>query len=817
MNFSKKNIWRALLLLHAVLFFVLYHDLFSLDKIYSHDAIIWYGSFHYYVENLASGHFPYWDPYLSSGTFFYPNISLLGLLDPLVLVAVILKKVTGVLPLTLYIYFRIVRLFILVAGAYLFFSYITQCRISALVSAGIMLLALPHSYFAQNSAVDLVYLTPYALYLWLRFLEEPSGNRKYLYLMGIALCTGISMNIFIPAYYLFNLLIFISVSVALQWKTLRETFGSYLNKRSLFFSSIGLAVILMMSAPPLTVMLRDASSGGELFPMQRIIQKNDRVFKKIMASDIDRSSLSDEFTDRKGVFNSWGSLVGIIYPDIVKSFDYWGKNDFVSYMHQYIGIIPFILCVIGFIYHKSKHKYLIALMMLLIYVNGYSFSGVHGIRYNFLQKIFNGVFPPLKMLEVREPFAIYFLLYLCTFLSLGISIFIKEDPRAFLSEKYSRILAIAVSVIGIKAVISAIFAGKIFFVSSYDFAVLLQVVIFSFMSYFYARHKLAGRFFYALLLGVILTDLGAYNLLYKADVLRDSRGLYSMLETGESIKKTKGDFEYFKQPLYLSAATGGLAFEESIHKTKGSLSAGFNHSLFTTKRFYDLLTHVPPVNQFILEGVVFPIIQFFPADRVENVSDKHMLMNYYSSAAPTDIEGRLFIENPSALTAGVQPMKSFDQYEDVPWLTPQDIFGSYSSFIAANGESLEKIRNNLGSLLNNQLFSAEVNSFTVNEITIGIRNRGKGYLVYNDGWSKYWQAFDGDRELPVKIANYNSKAVELEAGEHVIKFIFNPVHYKIGLILYYAGLFVCLALIILCYFKAGDAPFSSLKNMKEAP
>jgi len=38
------------------------------------------------------------------------------------------------------------------------------------------------------------------------------------------------------------------------------------------------------------------------------------------------------------------------------------------------------------------------------------------------------------------------------------------------------------------------------------------------------------------------------------------------------------------------------------------------------------------------------------------------------------------------------------------------------------------------------------------------------------------------------IANYNSKAVYLSKGRHRIEFVYDPVHYKRGLLMYAIGL-----------------------------
>lgn len=84
----------------------------------------------------------------------------------------------------------------------------------------------------------------------------------------------------------------------------------------------------------------------------------------------------------------------------------------------------------------------------------------------------------------------------------------------------------------------------------------------------------------------------------------------------------------------------------------------------------------------------------------------------------------------------------------------------------------------------------------MNEITIELSNNTSGYLLYNDGWSKYWKAYVDNVNKPIEIANYNSKAVYLERGLHEVKFVFEPMHYKYALICYLLALLSSFLLII---------------------
>ncbi|HHT9133198.1 MAG TPA: hypothetical protein ACFYED_12080, partial [Candidatus Tripitaka californicus] len=205
-----------LLALIVIQYCFIYRGLFPALKIFTHDSIIWFGSFYYYVDSLKDGHLPFWDPYLIAGTPFYPTIHGHGLLDPLIAIPVLLVKFVGISPLTAWIYFCLLRLFVFATGAYYLFKHITGCRLSALLSAGILLFSVSPVAFRQMGILEYSFLTPLLLYFLLMFFDNLQNRQKYLYWGCLILTIGISMNIFIPGYFILNLVSFIITALALK-------------------------------------------------------------------------------------------------------------------------------------------------------------------------------------------------------------------------------------------------------------------------------------------------------------------------------------------------------------------------------------------------------------------------------------------------------------------------------------------------------------------------------------------------------------------------------------------------------------------------
>lgn len=812
-------------ILIVIQFFYIYSGLLFSQKIFTHDSIIWYGAFHYYVDSITNGYFPFWDPYILAGSPFYPNIHISGLLDPLVALLLFLIKVLGLSPLTAWIYFCLLRLFVFIIGSYCLFKRITDCRLSASLSAGILLFSVAPVAFRQMGVLDYVFLTPLSLYFLLLFLDNIQNKKRYLYLSCLLIPVGISLNVIIPVFFVFNLLAFLVVLLTLKIVRLEELVKSFFEKRFLVFSLVSSLLIVMMMAPSISLYQED-----EMFPSIRIIQKNKGYFKKLMASEVDDSVISDKFTKGLGVYSSYGNVVNLIYPDLWKSYytkeDFFGQNDLISEDFQYIGIVPFLLCIIGFLYDKSRYRYLALVMLVLVSINMLSFYGVHNRPPNTLQSFFNTIFPFLKAMEVRQNLSTFFLLYLCILLSLGLKMFFNEEGfLALIKEKYRQIIIICTALLLLKIGISVYYLNVVYR-SREDLLTLFYIALFAILIYVYSRGQIRQRIFYGSILLFIFTDIFDYNYNLKKIVLQQN-WLDPILI--ESKKKRHGgeDFQYFREPFIvvpnsteyeliaivfgdsfdermLIPAHGPIAFGESMLREKGAMSKGNNHHLFTTKRYYDYLTHVSLENQFILSGVTYPIIRFFPRDKVKWIPEKELLKYLEADKEETIIQ-YLFVsrkgDSKDAEVSADSRFSNLEQYEDVLWLRKNYVLQFFLDHLNRKGEQFIEMREH--KYLETPVYQLKVKYFSPNTLEIEVKNQEEGYLYYSDGWSKYWKAFDGDKEIPIEVANYNFKAVHLEKGEHTVHFVYDPKYYRYSLTAYCTGLLTSVCMVILTYVKFG--------------
>ena len=74
----------------------------------------------------------------------------------------------------------------------------------------------------------------------------------------------------------------------------------------------------------------------------------------------------------------------------------------------------------------------------------------------------------------------------------------------------------------------------------------------------------------------------------------------------------------------------------------------------------------------------------------------------------------------------------------------------------------------------------EIVKYTPNEVVIKAVVNSPKFLVLSDSYYPGWKAYvDGTREK-IYVANYALRAVYLNAGEHAVRFVFDPLSFKLG-------------------------------------
>ncbi|MBI5101360.1 MAG: hypothetical protein HZB33_05950 [Nitrospirae bacterium] len=786
--------WNLIFISFFGLFIIVYGGLAAGTKTFSHDAVLWFGSFHYYLEHMKNGEFPYWDPYMLTGTYFYPNISGYGLLDPFVLICTGIYKFAGVSTLTLFNWLRLYRLLVFITGAYYLYKRLSGSPPAALVASGVLLFAIMPVNSFENT-MDYCFTVPLGLYCMLRIMDAANAAESYRYLAALGLVTGITLNVFIPSAYLFALVCFFVVSLSIGRRGPSAlSLKVYATKRGVAFVLLVGLLVLFMAAPPVTLKLSDASAEGELFPIGRLTDNNNYIFKKMFATEVGEDVFSESLTGGDAAFVSFLDVMTLITPvpeDV--------KRIFIRYYNGisfYFGMVPVIVCILGMSMLRFRGRGVAAIMLALVFICLFSYDNKVS-QYNVLQKLLNIIFPPLRMIDTRINFISLAHLFLCMIFSLVLAEVLSGSRLALLAQRhYKGILAFCAALIVIKTGLSAVFFSGTLLAGWFDAAVMLIVIFFAAHVYLFGRRMITRKVFMTMTMLLLLTDLGLYSnhqaireRLHEASLPQQflmNKAAYREFSVSESMRGKDG-FEYFRLPRQANELI--TAFEETLIETKGSFPTDVFSAIFMTRRYYDLFTNLEPGAQMGVNGVYFPIIRFYPEDKVKTDFDKRKIIEYFGRTAPGRMADVLFIEKEGRQI--MRPLAKMGDYQDVNWFRSGEYLGRYQEMIP----SLKEVRMNIDRYLSNEFADISVKDFRINEININVRSKRDGYLLYNDGWSRHWRAFDKGGELPVLIANYNSKAVFLDKGIHEVRFIFDPAHYKTALVLYYTSLAAFIVLI----------------------
>jgi len=74
----------------------------------------------------------------------------------------------------------------------------------------------------------------------------------------------------------------------------------------------------------------------------------------------------------------------------------------------------------------------------------------------------------------------------------------------------------------------------------------------------------------------------------------------------------------------------------------------------------------------------------------------------------------------------------------------------------------------------------DVNAYFQNKIIIQAKVSNDAFLFISDNYYPGWRAYVDNKETKIYRANYTFRAIALPAGSHVVKFVYDPLSFKIG-------------------------------------
>lgn len=85
-------------------------------------------------------------------------------------------------------------------------------------------------------------------------------------------------------------------------------------------------------------------------------------------------------------------------------------------------------------------------------------------------------------------------------------------------------------------------------------------------------------------------------------------------------------------------------------------------------------------------------------------------------------------------------------------------------------------------------YSIEVLNYEADEVRLNVRSEQDQFLVFSDTYFPGWRAWVDGEEVEIYRTNGVVKGIVISSGGHEVRFLYNPVSYKIGWLLFFIGL-----------------------------
>jgi uncharacterized membrane protein YfhO len=91
---------------------------------------------------------------------------------------------------------------------------------------------------------------------------------------------------------------------------------------------------------------------------------------------------------------------------------------------------------------------------------------------------------------------------------------------------------------------------------------------------------------------------------------------------------------------------------------------------------------------------------------------------------------------------------------------------------------------------------ASIKSYSANSVTIETHSKQSGLLFLSDNNYPGWNAFVDNHQVPILLADYSFRAVEIPEGNHTVKFEYRPLSFYVG-----AAITIISAVFLMLLFK----------------
>lgn len=97
--------------------------------------------------------------------------------------------------------------------------------------------------------------------------------------------------------------------------------------------------------------------------------------------------------------------------------------------------------------------------------------------------------------------------------------------------------------------------------------------------------------------------------------------------------------------------------------------------------------------------------------------------------------------------------------------------------------------------------TAVIKRYSENNVLIKTNSSYDSFLVLTDNYFPGWKAFIDNREVPIYRSDYTLRGIKVPAGVHTVYFLYDPLSFKIGLVLSFLSGIVLFILILGSFLK----------------
>lgn len=794
----------------------------------THDAIEFHGLSHYFYRAFERGVVPYWNPYSQTGTPFFNNYQSFQLMLPSQFVFIAFQKITGCTTLTTYVLHHFFMYFIFILGTFFTVRAILRSigndgngnHISLMFSLILLMACFP--IFMRMAAI--LFLIPFITFFLLQFFYAKNLHRKGLYLFLTSFLISASLNVYIPIWLFFYLMMFLILSFVFKIADIKTTLRFFIGKVGGLWTGISLIVSFCIAAPVIALYC-ELHNGFVYIPTVRFLQKNGNNLIKFFASDLRESLFSEGFYVNVKISLTSGNLLGML----IEPFQYLINGIASSEVVLYLG--PFVLMGIWIALKKARSRYtyvflITGLLTLLVSCN---FSSRVDAEASIFQHALLTMFPFMRMSDVFQNGGSLFLFCLVILGAIGFQQIPSTDKRrVFLIIPFLfPLLKYGLVVLWIR--VSRYFASPRFSIYHLKYVLLLAILCVVVAAIilgvvFLARYlnRISFTRLYRLSMIVLFMDLLVFGIFHVNSINKVANRRYFDYVKQEHLltREPERAFINYRIPF---AFCGYEKYFETIGVLNGRLfntfygiemykvqKTAFPYAVYTmrsnrlhrpyfadwdhlymTTSFYDYLVHVAIDKQLITSSVVSPILNFFPAANVITVSNKYEAVERINASEPDFLRSHIFIERGIGSTASEPELLKLFQKSNYVKYTEEEV------------DNVDK-KKNLRYPPNPDV-DLSVIDYDINHLRINVTTPYDGYFYFGDGYNRHWKAFVDGNKTVIEKANINFKSVYTPKGDHRIEFVYDPVFFRYSLYLYLVGniLFVIFLGIALTALKIG--------------